>query len=289
MTTYPGVNGITGFVIAEPQAPPFNQQGGPADPRHGNRGERAKPYPWEVVPMGPYPGLMNPDDGIIDSTTNWGLPAGMLGQDPTGDQTPAYHAAPYPVESPALPMADQLDVGSRLEGSSRQLNQSASIHAARTGAGYKRLYLPQMLSRQDEWTGFFNPVTGDDIVPAVPPSIGVAAFGFNVNDHVSNPYAKKNSYGLATSHRHRRYATGSIPGNTLWLRARSRPMVRSFTGQHNFPTSGAFAGDDPGANFSYQGAVLTAMPTEYSSPPQVNLAAAPSYDDTGSVPEITYW
>jgi hypothetical protein len=146
-----------------------------------------------------------------------------------------------------------------------------------------------MLAVQDNWTGFYNPVPGEDMVPAVPASIGTVAFGQNVNDHVSNPFAKKNQYGFNTSHRHRRYAGGSIPGNTLWLRARSRPMVRSFTGQYNFPLSGAFAGDNPGASFGIDGAILTSTPTEYAPPAQPYLGPVMQDTQASDVPEISYY
>lgn len=286
--TIAGVNSITGYVISEPQAPPFEQQGRPVNPAHSNWGEKASPYPWEVVPMGPYPGKISPVDGIVEQEdSQWSIPAGYLSQDPTADQTPAYNAAPFPKEGPLLPSPDQMDVHGRKEGSIRQLLESASIHASNTGAGLKRLFLPQMLAKQDNWQLNYNAVSGEDLVPATPPQIGVAAFGFNVNDHVSNPYAKKNQYGLNQSHRYRRIATGSIPGNTLWLRARSRPLVRSLTGNYHFPVSGAFAGDDPGATFDINGAILTNTPTQYDTPPQVNLA--PSLSDTSTVPEIPYY
>lgn len=285
-----GINGITGYVISSPEAPPFQQQGGTVDPKHGIAGEDASPYPWENVPMGPYPGLINPVSGIIEDPSQYGLPSGMLGQDPTGDQTPSdYNAAPFSRENPLAPMADQVDVHNRRAGSTRQLLDSMRVHASNTGAGLKRLFLPQMLSKQDQWTAFYNPVPGEDNVPTVPGAIGMVAGGYNVNDHRNNPYAKVNEYGLATSHRHRRYATGPIPGNTLWLKARSRPMIRTLTNQYNFPTSGAFAGDDPGASFSTAGAVLTATPTEYVPPPQPNLGPPITVTPDNGVPEISYY
>lgn len=285
-----GISGITGYVISNPEAPPFEQQGGIADPRHGIPGESASPYPWENVPMGPYPGLMRPIDGMIDDNSDYGLPSGLLSQDPTGDQTPSnYNAAPFSHENPLAKMADQVDIVGRREGSTRQLLDSLRIHASNTGAGLKRLFLPQMLSKQDNWNGFYNPVPGEDNVPKVPASIGMVAGGFNTNDHRNNPNAKVNSYGFDTAHRHRRYATGPIPGNMLWLKARSRPMVRTLTNQYNFPTSGAFAGDDPGASFSIDGAILSNPPTQYAPPTQAYLGDPISANADNGVPEISYF
>lgn len=285
--TVPGVNGITGFVVSNPEAPPFEVQGGPADPSHGNPGETARPYPWEVVPMGPYPGSIDPLPGIVDdngSGTN-ALLAGQLSQDPTADQTPANdHAAPFLTEGPNALQADQMDVRRRNAGSRRQLLNSLWLHAHNTGAGLRRLFDFTYGSKQDNWEGFYNPIPGEDIVPTVPGSIGYQANGFGVNDHMSNAFRKQNAYGFDTAHRHRRYAASPIPGNTMWMKPGGRPMVRTYTGIHNFPTSGAFEGDDPGATFGYQGAILTAVPSEYAAPPQPNLAPAVVSSET--VPSI---
>jgi hypothetical protein len=291
MPNVPGVNGITGFVNSNPEAPPFEQQGGPADPLHGNLGEQASPYPWQNVPMGPYPGSIDPLPGIVGDYPDT-IAAGQLADDPTADQTPAYNAAPYPNEGPSSANAEQLDVRGRAEGSTRQLLQSAWVHAHNTGASLKKLFYFTYGSKQDQWNDFYNEVPGNDIVPDVPGSVSYQSNGFGVNDHVSNAFHKANAYGFNTSHRHRRYAAGSIPGNTMWMKPGGRPMVRSFTNLHNFPTSGAFAGDDPGATFGYQGAILEDIPGEYVAPPQPSLASA-AVDPTGVaysyVPEIPHY
>lgn len=292
MADLAGVNSITGFVVSNPEGTPFEIHGYPVHPTHSKPGEQASPYPWEVIPMGPYPGLMQPIDGMITEIgSDPAMNAGYLAQDPTADQTPAYNAAPFPTEGPASPSADQLDIAGRNAGSARQLLESASIHASNLGASLKRLFMPQMLARQDDWTGFFNPETGNDIVPKVPGSISYQANGFGVNDHVSNPFAKINAYDFNTAHRHRRYAGGPIPGNNMWMKPGGRPMVRSFTGLDHFPLSGAFANDDPGATFGYQGAVLQNIPSEYVAPPEPNLAPniVATTAPTQSVPEISFF
>lgn len=284
MADVPGVNGISGFVISNPEAPPFEVHGGPADPMHGQYGEQAQPYPWEMVPMGPYPGSVDPLPGMIDDRTaeqgNMSANAGYLAQDPTADQTPAYHAAPYLTEGPNSLMADQIDSRRRNAGSRRQLLNSLWLHAHNTGASLRRLFDFTYGSKQDNWIGFYNKVPGEDIVPTIPGSVSYQANGFGVNDHVSNAFHKANAYDFNTSHRHRRYAASPIPGNFMWMKPGGRPMVRTFTNQYNFPTSGAFAGDDPGDNFSYQGAILTQTPSEYAAPPQPNLVAPVVNADT---------
>lgn len=293
MANVPGINSITGFIVSQPEGTPFEIHGYPVHPDHSKPGEEASPYPWEVIPFGPTPYMTAPVDEMIgkfDSSNV--LEAGYLAQDPTADQTPAYNAAPFPNEGPTLPAADQLDVAERLRGSTRQLLQSASIHAANMGASLKKLFAPTMLARQDDWTGFFNPETGNDIIPKVPGQIANNAGGFGVNDHVSNPYAKVNSYGFNTAHRHRRFATGSVPGNTMWMRPGGRPMVRSFTGIDHFPLSGTFANDDPGATFGYQGAILQNLPGEYVAPPEPALAqniVSTDYGQSESIPGINFY
>jgi hypothetical protein len=217
---------------------------------------------------------MQPIDGMVGDPDVGGLEAGFMAQDPTADQTPAYHAAPFPNEGPAALNADQVDIINRAKGSTRQLLDSFRVHAHNTGAGLRRLFDPTMLSKQDSWTGFFNPEMGEDIVPKIPGSVSNNAGGYGSNDHVSNAYAKVNRYAFNTSHRHRRYATGPIPGNNMWLKPGGRPMVRSNTGQYHFATSGAFEGDDPGATFGLPGAILAEVPSEYAPPPQVNTTSA---------------
>jgi len=293
MANIPGVNAITGFVVTNPEAPPFEVHGYPVHAEHSNPGEQASPYPWENIPMGPYPGLMQPIDGMITEigSDQNAMEAGYLAQDPTADQTPAYHAAPFPTEGPTSPTADQLDMSERLRGSTRQLLESASIHASNLGASLKKLFLPQMLAKQDDWTAFYNPETGNDNVPKIPGQFGNNVYGIGVNDHISNEYAKVNAYNFNTAHRHRRYAGGPIPGNTMWMKPGGRPMVRSFTGIDHFPLSGAFANDDPGATFGYQGAILQNIPSEYVAPPEPNLA--PNIVATTvppqSIPEINFF
>jgi hypothetical protein len=281
MANVPGVNGITGYVISNPEADPFAISGGPVDPAHENQGEVAKPYPWQMVPMGPYPGLINPIDGMVEATPgNESLLAGQLSQDPTADLTPTYHAAPFPNEGPNSISAEQLDKAGRNEGSRRQLLQSLFIHSHNTGAGLRRLFDLTLGSKQDQWTGFYNPVEGEDIVPAIPGSVSSNAGGFGTNDHTSNAYHKANGFNFNTSHRHRRFATGTIPGNHMWMKPGGRPMVRSLTGLKQFPSPTTI---DPGEPFGYQGAILENIPSQYVPPAQPVLGNAPNTEPVPSI------
>lgn len=267
---------VVGYVIENPEGNVETIQGGPANPAHANPfWQQDMLMPWQNIPIGPFPNAIDPTSGITDEGIlhNYGsLPAGTLNDDPTADQQPITNAAPFPRESPALHSSDQLDVKNRDIGSSRQLIQSLFIHAQKTGASLKRLFTTE--AQQDNWEGFFNPETGEDILPPVPASVSYQANGFGVNDHISNPYAKVNQYEFNTSHRHRRFAYGSIPGNSMWMKPGGRPMVRTLTSTPKFPLSGQFANNDPGATFGISGAILETLPQQYQAPLQ------PAIDNT---------
>jgi hypothetical protein len=267
------VAGLQHQVDMQPEADAYQLHGGPADPAHGILGEQAEPYPWEAYagswgpPRGPF-GIENELLGD-DSESGMAFGAGYLGQNPEGDQTPYRgHAAPFPKgrETSVSP-----------DATSRQLIQSRALHAEDTNAAAGREFNQTMLALNDTWEGFYNPVQGEDQIPDTPGPIANQANGFGVNDHTSNPYHKANSYGLNTSHRYRRYATGSIPGNYMWMRPGGRPMVKSLPGPAR-PATGEnspFAGQDIGAAFSYDnGAILQDTGTEYVAPPTPYVAPA---------------
>jgi len=86
----------------------------------------------------------------------------------------------------------------------------------------------------------------------------------------------------------RRFATGSIPGNYMWLKPGGRPLYKTMAGPAR-PAVGEnspFAGQDPTLAFGTLGGILTDLPAEYEAPPQPALAQA--MPDV-SVPEIGLW
>jgi len=247
-------------VVVQPEAPPEKVHGGPANEFHGNVGERAEPYPWEEFAGPHFP--HEPADAAMlgDLPESMTFAAGYLAQDPSGDQTP-YHSHAGPITK-GMPAADRDP-----EGTAEYLRQSYEAHSVKTGAsraGRQGAYV-----QEDAWTGFWNTVPGDDQVPTVPGPIGASVGGFGVNDHRSNAFAKVNSFGLAASHRMRRFATGHIPYNYMWMNGAGRPLHKFLPGTLNPPIGeGPFQGDDPMNTYGIQGAVLQEPATEYVAPPQ---------------------
>jgi hypothetical protein len=195
------------------------------------------------------------------------LAAGTLSEDPGADLTPygpGLHGGPHIT-------GYRMDRGP--EGNSQVLRQSYAAHSVKTNAGAKARQAADPL--QDSWEGFFSVVPGDDLVAETPRQFGYQANGFGVNDRTSNPMAKVNSFGLNMAHRMRRFATGSIPGNYMWMKPGGRPMVKTLAGPAR-PASGIgpFQGQDTTQSFGLQGAVLMDPATEYVAPPQVNVVPA---------------
>lgn len=279
------LTGLQGFVNEQPQADAFEVHGDPANPAHGIVGEQAVPYSWEAYAgsWGPPRGPFGPENELLGTPTeDETFQAGYLAQDPEGDQTPYLgHAAPFPKgrETSVSP-----------DATSRQLIQSRALHADGLNAGAKSLYSQTAFALQDDWVGFYNPVQGEDQIPDTPGPIANQANGFGVNDHTSNPYHKANAFGLNTSHRHRRYAAGSIPGNYMWMEPGGRPMIKSLPGPAR-PATGdnsPFAGQDVGAAFETRGAILADAPTEYVAPPTPYVAPALQTASVGP-PDEVWW
>lgn len=280
------VTGLQGFITNPmPEATPEQRSGGPADPYHGNVGEMDSPFPWEAY-AGSW-GIANTPIGaenelLGDEPESMTFHAGYLAQDPTSDQTPyRTHAAPHPTGSPNTTDPVQ---------SAQFRQQSAEVHGIQTGAGRAFQYQPSMLAQNDHWEGFFNPEQGEDMVPEVPGQVSYQANGWGAHDRTSNAYHKANSYALNTSHRHRRYATGSIPGNYMWMRPGSRPMSKSQPGPARPAVgTGPFYGQDYSLAFNVNGAILQQGATEYVPPPQPMVSPAQQAPVNESAPEIAMW
>lgn len=280
-------------VIDNPQpfATPEERSGGPADPRHGQPGEQAEPYPWNLVGGVQYPGHVGPQ-GFENQILGFDYaddvdPAGMLSQDPTADMTPntaaggrITHAAPWPKGVP-------MDMAPDTVAAQRQA--SADIHAADTGASRALAYSPTLDARQDNWRDFYDVEPGTSLQQPVPKQVGFAVAGFGSRDRAQS-LAGQNSYGFDSSHAHRRYADSPIPGNDMWMKPGGRPMMKTVAGYPNrFPngSNSPFTGDDTGASFGQYGAVLDTLPGEYQAPPEPALAK-PVYDSSES-PSVDLW
>lgn len=284
--SFSGIEPVRGFNRPEPEATPEQIHGGPADPFHNQFGEASQPYSWQsqLTNYSGHTGPYGPESELLDDGTLYeGAPAGQLGHDPYGDLTPGRgHAAPMPVRlsGPLPSQHDSINNG---------LVQSAEIHATNLGASRKRTMDQLGDAQQDHWSEIWDVSNEPEKYPANPRWNGFTAFGFGTNDRPSNPMRKMNAFGYEDGHHHRRFATGSIPGNYMWMRPGSRPMIKTVAGPAR-PANGQdspFEGDDLTASFGIQGAVLVEVPAEYQPPPSPQLGAPANYDTP--TPSIPLW
>jgi hypothetical protein len=272
------ITGMSRFVATiGPEAPPEKMHGGPVKKAHSSPGEQAQPYPWEEFagPHGPYGPAEN--ELLSDLPESQTFAAGTVNQDPSGDLTP--------YRTHAGPNIRGMEMDRGPDGNARVLIQSAIAHGVKTGAARKGIQSSNPL--EDQWTGFYNSVPGDDQLPAVPGQVGNQAAGFGVNDHTSNAYAKRNTFGLHASHRYRRYATGSIPGNYMWMRPGGRMMSKTVAGPARPAIGeGPFYGQDMTRDYGIQGVILMDPSTEYVAPPQPYVTPATQSMDNAPVIEL---
>ena len=283
---FPGMGPIRGFNMPEPEATAEEVHGGPANQAHGTWGEQAEPYSWRSQLM-PFPGHMGPygpeNQMLGDEYALTGMEAGTLGHDPYGDLTPYRgHAAPM-TRTLSGPLPSQHDA------INEQLVQAAEIRSTDLGGSRKMSLTELGDAQQDDWEEIWDISDERGKYPAGQPWTGYVGFGFGTNDRPVNPLRKINAFGFNMGHHYRRFARGSIPGNYMWMRPGSRPMVKSLPGPAR-PAVGKnspFEGDDLGQTFGIQGAVLVEVPQEYQPPPSPQLAAPVNYDEPA--PGIELW
>lgn len=270
MAALTGLTGLAGYQVridTDSQATPEERSGGTADPRHGMRGEQAPPYLWnsQMVQAGGH-GPYGADNQLLgDADWVW-EPSGDESEDPYFDHTPATRAAPFPrgILSGPIP-------GETPDAVAEQRMKSAAIHGVDCGASKVMQHTLQD-PQQDRWEGFYevNPGHSDDVAP--PRLFRGFGFMFGTRDRTQS-FARQNEYGFDSAHMMRRYATGEIPGNNMWMRPGGRVLMKSMPGPAR-PAIGPdspFEGDDLGRPFAVGGAVLLQSPTEYVAPPQPNL------------------
>jgi hypothetical protein len=273
------LTGIQGFVIGDPEATAEQRMGGTADPRHNILGEQATPYPWEAYPgeaHGPY-GAENQLLGV--EADLFYMDAAQVVDDPTMDQTPLTHAAPWP--KGVIQSRDPVEQSARRA-------ESAAIHAVNMGASREMLYEPTIDPTQDRWEAIqeTNPgYSGQVPIPSQVMTGGVSGFG---SYDRTQSMQRQNGYDFGSKHMHRRYAAGSIPGNFLWMEPGSRPLVKSIPGTSRPPVGlGPFQGQDPGVSYDSQGAALNVLPVSYSAPAQPALAA--DYAGSSEPGDVAWW
>jgi hypothetical protein len=285
MAALTGLTGLATYqeqINEDAQASPEARNGGVADPRHGNWGEQAAPYPWESsIGMGGSHGPYGLENGLLgDESWIW-QPAGNEAEDPTMDITPVTRAAPSPkgILSGPIPSEGPDDIA-------EQLRQSAEIHAVDTHGSRRATYPPLALVQNDEWETVEQVNPGHSDLQALPRQAMSSGFMFGTTDRTQS-FARQNEYGFDSAHQHRRFATGPIPGNTYWMKPGGRPLAKSLPGPARPPigVDSPFAGQDMGQAFSPSGAILMDQPTEYTPPPQPYLAPASQTAASDSVVE----
>lgn len=273
-----GLTGIAGFQVlvdADSQASPEHRLGGLANPRHAITEPHSVPYPWEANSTqaagqnGPY----GPDNQMLGDEGWFFQPSGMEWDDPTFDHTPARRAAPWPkgLLSGPIPGGNPTDVA-------EQLRQSHEIHGTDVGASRKMQYSDGPLN--DQWESYEQTSAGHSDQTTIPRQMMSSGFMWGTRDRVQS-MAAQNEHGFDSAHSHRRWATGQIPGNFMWMRPGGRPLIKTMAGPAR-PAIGQdspFFGDDLGRAFSIDGALLQNVPSEYVAPPQPTLAPAPSAMD----------
>lgn len=286
-----GLTGLQGYVNSQPEATAEEIQGSAANPAHEkNFWEEPEQYPWESAIAGfsgtTYPPVP-PIAGVGDSPDT--LAAGYLGQDPTGDYTPRTHAAPWPKGLDGIRAGNQ-----QPHGNADYLQQSMDIHASKTNAGAAMLYDPTLEAQNDDWTAFYDVEPGNTMLDSNIGSQGKSGFapgGFGSHSREQSN-AIQNNYGFDSAHMHRRWATGSVPGNYMWMKPGGRPMVKSLPGPARPPVgpSSPFAGQDVSWGFTASGpvgGVLTNAPTSYQQPPTPYVAPTQPVQD--EAPTIDFY
>lgn len=284
-----GLTGLTGIaghqvlVDGQSQASPEERSGGTADPRHDGRWNKSRPYPWQsqIVPGSTLPGPKGVENQMLGDEYWFLTPAGDVHQDPLFDHTPARRAAPWPkgILSGRVPSDKPDDIA-------EQRRQSLIIHGVDSGASRRMTHTSLGFVQQDQWQEIDVVDPGSTDVRPIGRQAISSGFMFGTRDRVQS-MARQNTFGFDSHHRHRRFATGEIPGNNYWMRPGGRPMVKMMAGPAR-PAIGPdspFTGDDLGAAFGIDGAVLQTQPPEYVPPAQPYLAPSPKTapDDSGEV------
>lgn len=276
-----GLTGIAGYQVqidSESQASPEERYGDIADPRHGEL-DRTQSYPWEAnsVQAGVGHGPYGPENQLLGDEWWFIQPAGDETQDPYMDRTPSRRAAPWPKGIASGPTPSDGP-----DAIANQLMQSYAIHGLRMNAGARSLRTPLGDAQNDEWVALNEVNPGSTDLRPLDKQALSSGFMWGTRDR-THSMARQNEYGFDSKHMMRRYAVGPIPGNTMWLKPGGRPLAKSLPGPAR-PAIGPdspFAGDNLGASFSADGAILQNVPSEYVAPPQPNLAMAVQSSEYG--------
>lgn len=277
-----GLSGLAGYQVqinADNQATPEERMGGTADPAH------AKPLAEASIPrgsrMGEPVGPYGPDNLMLGDESWFWESGGNAYEDPTFDHTPSTRAGPWPKGILSGPVG-----GPGPDDTAPKLAQLAALHGIDTNADAK-FQSGGTEALNDDWMEIDQLNPGNSDLVDIPKQSKSSGFGWGTRD-VTQSMARQNEFGFDSSHQHRRWASGSIPGNNDWMRPGGRVMMKSMAGPAR-PAIGPnspFTGQDLGFSFDPNGAVLQNVPTEYVAPPSVNLSnPKTAWTDNDSVVE----
>jgi hypothetical protein len=268
-----GLSGLAGYQVnieQDAQASPEERMGGVADPAHGKY--IAEAYIPRGAQMGSPIGPTGVENQMLADEGWFWEGGGFPSDDPQFDHTPPNHAGPWPkgFQSGPVGAIDPDTVG-------RKLTALAELRGMGLN-GDQRAERVREEPLNDTWVELNELNPGETLLQA-PGSkqLMSSGFGWGFRDRTQS-MAAQNSYGFDSAHMHRRWATGSLPGNYMYLRPGGRPMMKSLPGPAR-PAIGPnspFTGQDLGFSFNPDGAVLQNVPTEYVAPPNPTLQAAPN-------------
>lgn len=267
-----------GSLTQQPEATAEERLGGPADPRHGQRLQERNPkYPWQRLRGVRQAPPSGEDVGLIGASEGYALPAGTMEQHPFADETPWTHRAPWPKGVIQSVQPDAV---------AEHLAWSAELHAVDSGAS-RRMHTT-VAAQQDTWQEVWTVDAGTSLQSPNNGQIKQAVAGWGSTDRAANQ-ERQNSHGFDSAHLHRRYATGSIPGNYLWMKPSGRPMHKTVPGPARPPVGDAspFTGQDLTRDYGVQGAVLQQAAVEYTPPAEPYIA--PSYASSADPGPVAWW
>jgi len=266
-----GLSGLAGYqtVIEEnSQATPEERMGGTADPSHSKY--LAEDYIRRGAQIGEPIGPYGPDNQMLSDESWFWESGGYPIEDPDMDLTPSNRAGPWPKGILSGPVG-----GTGPDDTGPKLVQLAGLHGIESNAD-RRFTRNRDEAQNNEWQTIEQLNPGNTLTePGTPKQSLSSGFGWGTRDRVQS-MARQNEYGFDSTHQHRRWAVAPIPGNYMYLQPGGRPMVKSLPGPARPPIGpdSPFAGQDLGASFSADGAILQNVPSEYTSPPSPNLSNA---------------
>jgi len=278
LTGLTGLAGIQRTIDEDSQATPEERMGGTADPSHSKY--LAEDYIRRGAQMGAPRGPYGPENQMLGDEVWFWESGGDPTQDPYFDRTPSNRAGPFPKGIQSGPVGD---VGP--DATAMKLEQSYKVHSVDTSA-HLHAQTARIFTQNDQWETVEQVTTGSSDLVDLPKQAKSSGFGWGTRDRTQS-MARQNEYGFDAAHQYRRFATGSIPGNTMWMRPGGRPMVKTLAGPARPPigVDSPFTGQDLGQSFSYDGAVLQNVPQEYQAPPTPKLAPVPSAYENDSYVE----